>query len=128
MILLDTDVLIEVFNRSPAALAWIASLGTEPLAVPGFVAMEVIQGCGDKRHLAITQAELRRFTVLWPSEHASDAAVDTFARYHLSHSLGLLDALIAHTAIEHGLPLHTFNVKHFGAVPDLTTVRPYARP
>jgi predicted nucleic acid-binding protein len=51
--------------------------------------------------------------------------VPDFASAHLSHATGILDALIAATATYHGLPLHTFNRKHFSAFPTLKTVQPY---
>jgi predicted nucleic acid-binding protein len=37
----------------------------------------------------------------------------------LSHGLQMGDALISATALEHGLPVLTANVKHFGAVQEL---------
>ena len=49
------------------------------------------------------------------------------ARLSLSHGLGIIDALIAECAIGLGVPLCTFNVRHFSAVPGLVTERPYAR-
>jgi hypothetical protein len=52
-------------------------------------------------------------------------ALQDFAAFHLSHNLGLLDALIAHTAVGLGQPLATFNVKHYGVIVTLTTVQPY---
>jgi len=45
----------------------------------------------------------------------------------LSHSLGLIDALIAATAISAGASLCTYNLKHFRAVPGLVTVQPYPK-
>ena len=47
--------------------------------------------------------------------------------YRLSHSLGIIDTLIAHSAIEMSAPLHTFNQKHYDMITALTTVQPYAR-
>lgn len=40
---------------------------------------------------------------------------------------GLLDALIAATALGHGSVLNTFNERHYRMYPGLTTVRPYRR-
>jgi predicted nucleic acid-binding protein len=67
------------------------------------------------------------FPILWPSEGDFETAVNLLAAYKLSDGLDLLDALIAATAIRHDLPLATFNVKHFRAIPDLTIVQPYIR-
>ena len=48
MILLDTDVMIDLLRQYPPAVAWLDSLGSEEIILPGFVAMELIQGCRDK--------------------------------------------------------------------------------
>jgi predicted nucleic acid-binding protein len=50
-----------------------------------------------------------------------------FASAYLSHGLGMLDALIGQTAITLHIPLHTFNDKHYAAVPRLQTVQPYTK-
>jgi hypothetical protein len=52
-------------------------------------------------------------------------AYKDFAAFHLSHNLGLLDSLIAHSAVGLNEPLATFNVKHYGVVKGLRTVQPY---
>jgi len=51
-------------------------------------------------------------------EHATVLVED----HALSNSLFLADALIAATALEHGLPLLTGNAKHFRVVPGLQLV------
>ncbi|HRQ40373.1 MAG TPA: toxin-antitoxin system, toxin component [Chloroflexota bacterium] len=65
--------------------------------------------------------------IVWPSPETCDAALALFARHHLSHSIGLLDALIGQTAVALALPLHTFNRKHYKAIPHLLTVEPYSK-
>jgi predicted nucleic acid-binding protein len=50
-----------------------------------------------------------------------------FTAYHLSHGLGLLDALIAACAIGRAATLLTFNAKHYKAVPGLVIAEPYTR-
>jgi len=100
MIVLDTDIMIDVLRKYPPALAWLASLGSTELLLP---------------------------RTAWPSPSACDRALQDFVSFRLSHNLGLLDALIAHTAIELNAPLHTFNQKHYTAITALTTVQPYVK-
>ena len=45
----------------------------------------------------------------------------------MSHSLGLLDSLIAATAIGLGATLWTFNAKHYKVVPGLVLEQPYKK-
>lgn len=127
MLLLDTDIMIDVLRRYPPALAWLTSLGTTQLALPGYVVMELIQGCRNKAEQDQLERGLTAYQVIWPSAAACEAALVSFAQHRLGHSLGIIDALIAHTAIELGAPLHTFNQKHYDPITGLTTVQPYAR-
>ena len=48
MALVDTDIMIDVLRQFPVALAWLASLGAETIVVPGFVALELLQGCRNR--------------------------------------------------------------------------------
>lgn len=70
---------------------------------------------------------LAPFPIVWPTERGMNEALREFTRYHLSHGLGVIDALIAATAIEMGEPLATFNTRHFSAVPGLAIIQPYTR-
>jgi predicted nucleic acid-binding protein len=126
VILLDSDIAVDILRRYPPAMAWISSV-QDNVCLPGIVAIELYQGCRDKRETVALQKELAPFAILWPSDAACDAALANYVQAHLSHALGLLDALIGATALTHGVPLHTFNQKHFAAVPGLQTVQPYER-
>jgi predicted nucleic acid-binding protein len=127
MILLDSDILIDFFRGFPPSLAWFQGLNAVEIAVPGFVALELYAGCVTKREQTQIHRKLSPYAVLWPSAQAATDVIPIFATAHLSHSLGLLDSLIATTALTHNLPLHTFNQKHFAAVPGLRTIQPYKR-
>jgi len=127
MLLLDTDIMIDVLRRYAPALAWLTSLGTTQLALPGYVVMELIQGCRNKAEQDQLERALTAYQIVWPSAAACDAALASFSQHRLSHSLGIIDALIGHTAIELGAPLHTFNQKHYDPIAGLTTMQPYAR-
>jgi predicted nucleic acid-binding protein len=89
--------------------------------------MELIQGCNNAAEQKRVEKELARVRTVWPAPLDCQAALALFADRHLSHSLGLLDALIAQTAIALPTPLHTFNVKHYSGIANLRTVQPYTR-
>lgn len=127
MILLDTDVMIDLLRQYPPAVAWLDSLGEEEIVLPGFVVMELIQGCRNKVEQEKMEGELRGYGVAWPTSATCDEALSVFASYHLSHGLGILDALIGQVAMGLNLPLYTFNQKHYAAIPNLKTVQPYEK-
>ena len=127
MIIMDTDVVIDFLRQYPPAVEWLMTLGDEEIALPGYVAMELIQGCSNKTELRKLEQFIATFEVAWPSADVCDEALKVFSQYSLSHNLGLLDTLIGQTAIALGLPLHTFNQKHYAAIPGLETVQPYQR-
>lgn len=65
--------------------------------------------------------------MFYPTSNAMRQAVAVYKNLHLVQGIGANDALIAQTAVELGLPLHTFNLKHYRSVPALVTIQPYTR-
>jgi predicted nucleic acid-binding protein len=126
MDLVDTDVLIDIQRGHPPALAWFAGL-TELPAVPGFVVMELVQDARNAREVRQALRLVAPLQVVWPTEADCTRALSDFTAYHLSHGLGLLDALIAATAVGLSATLYTFNLKHYRVVPGLVVARPYTR-
>ena len=45
--IVDTDVMVDVLREHPPAVAWLRSLGEEEIVLPGYVLMELLQGCRD---------------------------------------------------------------------------------
>ena len=68
---------------------------------------------------------LRQATVVPIDDATSARALGLMDSFFLSHGLVIPDALIAATALEHGLTLYTRNVRDFQVIPSLTLVRPY---
>ncbi|MBN3906399.1 MAG: PIN domain-containing protein [Nostoc sp. NMS1] len=126
MYLLDTDVLIDIQRGHAPAISWFASLSELP-SVPGFVVMEMIQDSQNKQQLSNALKLVAPLPVVWATEADLNRALSDFTTYHLSHSLGLLDALIAACAVGQGATLCTFNVKHYRVVPGLVMAQPYTR-
>ena len=68
----------------------------------------------DRKEMKLRQAEVRPIT-----ETITFRATELMETMTLSHGLQMGDALIAATALEHGIPLLTGNVRHFAAIPAL---------
>ena len=126
MDLVDTDVLIDVQRGHPPSLVWFASLTDLP-AVSGFVLMELVQDARNAQEIRRAQKIVAPLQVVWPTEVDCAPALSDFTTYHLSHGLGLLDALIAACAVGLSATLFTFNEKHYRVVPGLVTAQPYTR-
>jgi predicted nucleic acid-binding protein len=126
MLVLDTDVLIDVQRGHAAAIAWFAGLSEVP-SVPGLVVMELVQGAQNSRQVRDVLRLTAPLQVIWPTAGDCQRALTDFAALHLSQGLGLLDALIAATAIGVSAELCTFNDKHYQSVPGVVTLRPYIR-
>ncbi|MBI2941727.1 MAG: PIN domain-containing protein [Chloroflexi bacterium] len=59
------------------------------------------------------------------TQSASLTAYRLMDSFFLGYGLQIPDALIAATALEHGLTLYTRNLRHFQVIPGLIVVRPY---
>lgn len=126
MYLLDTDVLIDIQRGHQPAIAWFTSLQEVP-SVTGFVVTELIQDSRNTQQVRNALKLVAPLPVIWATEVDCARALSDFTAYHLSNSLGLLDALIAACAISQGAKLCTFNIKHYRVVPELITEQPYTR-
>ncbi len=128
MKLLDSDEVIDILRQHPPAGAWLSSVvDTEELGVPGFVVLELIDGCHSKGEINQLLKAIKPFKIYWPTAEQISVAPGILANAHLSHNTGPLDMLIGATALGLGAPLCTFNVKHFRAIPGLLIEQPYKR-
>jgi predicted nucleic acid-binding protein len=128
MVLLDSDVMIDLLRNYPPAAQWFDSLPEdEDLAMSGYVVMELIQGCRNKTEQEKVQRELAKYGIVWLSPTDCDAALNLFSAYRLIHNAGLLDVLIGQTALSLGVPLYTFNQRHYSFLPGLQTIQPYIK-
>ncbi len=127
MIILDTDIMIDLLRGYPPALKWLQALEDTPILLPGFVVMELIQGCRNKKEQTQLEKKLFKFKIIWPTEKSCHNALEVFSKYHLSHGIGIIDALIGQLAVDLDLPLYTFNEKHYLPIPNLKMVKPYQK-
>src|SRR5207245_2551084 len=100
---------------------------TELPHVPGLVIMELVQHAQNQRQVRAALRLVKPLPVVWPTEADCDRARKDFIAFHLSHSLGLLDALIAACAVGRAATLCTFKIKHYRVIAGLVTEQPYSR-
>lgn len=124
--LLDTDVLFDLLAGHAEAVEWFEGLEELP-AVPGFVAMELIQDTADEERLSAVRKLIEPLPIVWPSEDACNRALGDFRELRGSHGLSLLDALVAACALTTSATLLTFHQEHYRALSGLQVEAPYER-
>ena len=128
MILVDSDIIVDLIRNFPPAVNWFKSVSkSEEIFVPGFVVMEMIQGCKNKEEQDRVQKLLMGYSVVWLPPDECNLALENFSTYWLSHNIGLVDILIGQTAIALKTRLFTFNQKHYSIIPNLETIQPYKK-
>jgi len=123
--LVDTDVLIWHLRGYAQATRRLDELPALTISTVSY--FEVLQGMRNKTEFVAVQKMLqrRRAKVLPLTEAITHRATDLMQALTLSHGLQMGDALIAATALEHGLAVLTGNMRHFAAVPGLA-VEPFS--
>lgn len=126
MRLLDSDIMIDIQRGYVPAVAWFASL-TERPCISSLVIMELIQDAQDKTRVDKVFKLIRPLTVVYASQVDQQYALELYRSLHLSHGLGLIDALIAATATGIEATLCTFNTKHYRSIPGQLIEQPYTK-
>jgi predicted nucleic acid-binding protein len=118
--LIDTDVLIWLTRGHAGAATRLQALN--PWRISAVTYMKLAQGCRDKQELARIKKGLAasQTEILPINATITDRAMQLVDDYALSHGMQLGDALIAATALEHGVTVLTCNAKHFSAVDGLS--------
>jgi predicted nucleic acid-binding protein len=82
MILLDTDVAVDILRNHLPAINWLQRLGATSLGLPGLVVMELLQGCQNKAEQLRVEQFCQSYALLWPSEQHCQRALHDFASFH----------------------------------------------
>jgi len=118
--LIDTDVIIWHMRGNENARAAIYQI--ESPAISMITQMELVQCLRNKKEQVLLHRFLEQlgFDVLPVSERISHRALFLMEEWRLSHQMLMADAMIAATAIEHGIPLLCGNEKHYRFLKMLT--------
>ncbi len=121
--LVDTDVMIWYMRGNAKAAKVIERLNTFSISVVTYI--ELMQGMRNKQELSKFRKSIRNWNckIIHIDESISFKAMFYIERYCLGHSLKLADALIATTALVHGMSLVSCNDKHFKMIKELKVSR-----
>ena len=121
MILLDTNILIEIFKGNESIATKLSSLD-ENFVISSITQMELYYGAFNKREILQLDKFLSDFYIYHLTPAISIKAVELIKTYSKSHNLNLLDALIAATAIIKQTPLITLNLKDSKYIDELEII------
>ncbi len=113
IMLFDTDVMVWFFRGNEKAVQFFER---EPRRFISQVTwMELVQGAQNKRELTRIKTLLPSINVeiLPLTESIGNRGVMYLEQHAMKDGLMLADALVGATALVHGVPLATANVKHF---------------
>lgn len=116
MILIDTNILIEIYKNNTSIVETVKKIGQNNIAISDITCAELYFGARNKKELQIIAKDLKKLEILHINAEISQKAVALVEKYALSHKLSIPDALITATAIYHSLTLYTLNVKDFAYI------------
>jgi hypothetical protein len=118
MIILDTNVLIEVLKNKTETISTLAGI-QEPLFISTITSMELFYGARDKQEVKMLGRFLDKFEHLAINEEISYCALKLVRDFAKSHTLDIPDSLIAASALTNQAALFTYNTKDFRFIPDI---------
>ena len=112
MILLDTNILIEVLKNNRKIVEFLNSLDGD-FAISSVTMMELYYGAFNKAEVRMLERFFAHFEIVHIDEEISQIATNLIKTYAKSHNLTIPDSLIAATAIKQECYLLTLNKKDF---------------
>ncbi|WP_187647278.1 type II toxin-antitoxin system VapC family toxin [Nitrosophilus labii] len=112
MILLDTNILIEVLKNNRKIVEFLNGLEDEVI-ISSITQMELFYGAFNKMEIKKLEKFFLNFEIVYIDEEISKIATNLVKKYSKSHNLNIPDSLIAATAIKKNCYLCTLNLKDF---------------
>lgn len=122
MILVDTNILIEVYRNNSKIIESVKRVGQNNIAISDVTCAELLFGARNKRELLSIRKDFNKLAILPINSEISTNAVKLVEKFCLSHKLALPDAFIAATAIFYNLELYTLNTKDFKFIEKLKLI------
>ncbi|MBX2894127.1 MAG: type II toxin-antitoxin system VapC family toxin [Cyclobacteriaceae bacterium] len=122
MVILGTNIIIELYKGNLKVREKCEGIGEENLYINAVVAAEFYSGVLNKRELTLVKKHLQNFPVIHINNHISEISLNLMERYCLSHHPYISDILIAPTALYYESPVYTLNKNDFQYIPGIKLV------
>ena len=120
-VLVDTCIVIDALRKKYEAIQYLKSI-SDSLFVSVLTCAELRSGAKDSKEKVLIDAILANTQIIPLTESIANQGGDLHKQYRNSHGVGLVDAIIASTALSKNMPVITLNKKHF---PMVEVIRPY---
>ena len=121
MIVLDTNVLIEILKGSEVTIKTVQTLNAR-LVISSISVMELYYGAINKAEIKKIETFVSLFNIEHLNEKISIKSTMLIKAYAKSHNLDIPDSLIAATALVLGCEIFTYNLKDFRYIDGLVLV------
>lgn len=123
--MLDTSILVDLWRKHPPAISWANTQQQLTLGIHVLVGMELVEGVRNNQELAHLDRLLASYEIVYLTPSDCAWASEQHRQLRLSYGIGVLDVLIASSAMRLKTPLYTLNIKHFKPLPDVKVICPY---
>jgi predicted nucleic acid-binding protein len=124
--LVDTDVWIDFLRGVPEAVDFVEKL-PDIVCISAISVAELYAGVREGKEREILGDLLTSLKIISLDDVGAAHGGLIRRDFGRSHGVGLSDALIAATALQHDCQLFTLNVKHYPALPKAQVTRPYVK-
>lgn len=119
IVLLDTNVLIEIIRKNIDIIQKCDSVGPARLAITSISRCEFLMGSRDREAFEKNKKFLSKFRLLRITNGIDQVFIQLIEKYYLEFQPGIPDMIIAATALYHDVELYTLNKKDFRFIPGI---------
>jgi predicted nucleic acid-binding protein len=119
IVLLDTNVLIEIIRKNTGIIQKCDSIGPARLTMTSISRCEFLMGSRNRETLDQNKRFLSKFRLLRMNQAIDEIFDRLIETYYLEFQPGIPDMIIAATALYHDIELYTLNKKDFRFIPGI---------